>query len=100
MEKKNSPKTPSMLKMIANFTKASFEYISAGMPSVTQDQYIERVNICHNCPHLIEKTKQCGLCGCYIEDKASWQTAKCPDNPSRWPSIIIGGKGKPINLKK
>jgi len=69
-----SQKPPSFLKMIANFAKASAEYVAAGMPSVTTEQYEERVDICHNCPHLIEKTKQCGLCGCYIEDKASWQT--------------------------
>lgn len=95
-----SDKTPSLLKMLSNFAKASIEYVAAGMPSVTEEQYKERVETCLSCPHLLEETKQCGLCGCYIEQKASWQTAKCPDDPSRWKPIHIGKSGKPINLRK
>lgn len=95
-----STKSPSLIKMLANFTKASVEYVAAGMPSVTNEEYRERVETCHECPHLLKEAKQCGLCGCYIEQKASWQTAKCPDEPSRWKPIRIGKSGKPINLKK
>lgn len=95
-----SKKLPSFLKMASNFAKASAEYIAAGMPSVTQEEYEDRVITCHECPHLKEETKQCGLCGCYIEQKASWQTAKCPDEPSRWKPIQVGKSGKPINLRK
>lgn len=95
-----SQKPPSLLKMIANFAKASVEFISAGLPAVTQEEYAERVEACLSCPHLVEKTKQCGLCGCYIEQKAGWQTAKCPDDPPRWKPIEVGKSGKPINLRK
>jgi hypothetical protein len=95
-----SNKTPSLFKMIANFAKASAEYVAAGMPSVTEDEYRKRLETCLGCPNLVEETKQCGLCGCYIEQKASWQTAKCPDEPSRWEPIQIGKSGKPINLRK
>lgn len=95
-----SEKPPSLFTMLSNFAKASLEYVSAGMPSVTEDEYKERLEECHKCPHLIEKTKQCGLCGCYVENKASWQTAKCPDEPPRWKPISIGRSGKPINLRK
>jgi hypothetical protein len=95
-----SNKTPSILKMAANFAKASIEYVAAGMPSVTQEQYEERISTCHECPNLLKDTKQCGLCGCYIEQKASWQTAKCPDEPSRWKPVSVGKSGKPINLRK
>lgn len=95
-----SEKAPSLFTMLSNFAKASLEYVSAGMPSVTEDEYKERLEECHKCPHLIEKTKQCGLCGCYVENKASWQTAKCPDEPPRWKPISIGRSGKPINLRK
>ena len=95
-----SNKTPSLFKMIANFVKASAEYVAAGMPSVTEEQYRKRVETCLDCPNLIEDTKQCGLCGCFIEQKASWQTAKCPDEPSRWKPVSVGKSGKPINLRK
>jgi hypothetical protein len=95
-----SQKTPSLIKMLANFAKASAEYIAAGMPSVTEEQYRKRVETCHECPNILKDTKQCGLCGCYIEQKASWQTAKCPDEPSRWDPIKLGDSGKPLNLKK
>lgn len=93
-------KPPSFLKMIANFAKASAEYVSAGMPSVTQEEYEERISTCHECPNLIKDKNQCSLCGCFIDQKASWQTAKCPDDPSRWKPIEVGKSGKPINLRK
>ena len=95
-----STKPPSLFKMIANFAKASAEYMSAGMPSVTEEEYRERVEACHECPNLIKDKNQCSLCGCFIDQKASWQTAKCPDEPSRWKPIEIGKSGKPINLRK
>ena len=95
-----SEKAPSLFKMLTNFAKASIEYVAAGMPSVSEEEYKERLEQCHSCPNLLEETKQCGLCGCYVENKASWQTAKCPDEPSRWKPIKIGKSGKPINLRK
>jgi hypothetical protein len=96
----NENKTPSIFKMIANFAKSSAEYVAAGMPSVTPEQYEKRIKACHECPNLVEKSKQCGLCGCYVETKASWRTSNCPDSPSRWDKIVVGESGKPINLKK
>ena len=93
-------KTPSIFKMLTNFAKASIEYVAAGMPSVTAEQYEDRIKACHECPHLKEDTKQCGLCGCYVETKASWRTTTCPDTPPRWEKIKIGKSGNPISLKK
>jgi len=92
-------KTPSFLTMLSNFAKSSAEYIAAGMPSVSEEDYKKRLEACHECPHLTE-TKQCGLCGCYVETKASWRTTTCPDTPPRWEKIKIGKSGNPISLKK
>jgi hypothetical protein len=93
-------KLPSIFKMLSNFAKASIDYVSAGMPSVTPEQYEKRIKECHSCPHLKEDTKQCGLCGCYVENKASWRTSTCPDSPSRWEKIIVGEDGKKVNIKR
>ncbi len=92
-------KTPSIFKMLSNFAKSSIEYVAAGMPAVSESEYKKRIETCHECPHLTD-TKQCGLCGCYVEVKAGWRTSTCPDTPPRWEKVVVGKSGKPINLKK
>lgn len=38
----------------------------------------ERFNICLSCPELIEKTKQCKQCGCFMALKTKLYNASCP----------------------
>lgn len=40
----------------------------------------ERMSICKQCPLFNKKTNQCGKCRCYLKNKTSTQTAKCPLN--------------------
>jgi hypothetical protein len=77
-------KPPSFLQMAKNFTKAVADHVSNGMVAVSQDKYIERLDACNSCPNLLEEKKRCGLCGCFLEHKAKWERATCPDTPSRW----------------
>lgn len=37
-----------------------------------------RLNICLSCPELINLTKQCKKCGCFMEVKTKLDSAKCP----------------------
>ena len=89
-------KKPSFLQMVKNFAGDLAEHIKNGAQVVSENQYEERLQECDACPHLLNKTMQCGLCGCYVEHKAKWQTSNCPDN--RWPKIQIGKDGKKLNL--
>lgn len=77
-------KTPSFFQMAKNFTKSLKDHVANGMVSVPQLVYMERLDACNKCPHLILKTKRCGKCGCMLEHKAKWESATCPDIPSRW----------------
>lgn len=46
---------------------------------VTPELQLERIKLCANCPNLTD-TKQCGLCGCFVEYKTIYADEKCPDN--------------------
>ena len=76
---------PSLLRMVKNFTEELTDYIAAGAPAVTPEQYQKRLEACNNCPLL--KKQRCTLCGCVVEYKAKWGTANCPDTPSKWEEI-------------
>jgi hypothetical protein len=38
----------------------------------------ERYNICLSCPELIDLTKQCKKCGCFMALKTKMEKASCP----------------------
>ena len=86
--------------MLKNFAKEVKQFAEAGAPHVTTLQYKKRVDACAECPHLKKDIDRCGLCGCLIEHKAKWATAKCPDDPARWEPVKVGEGGKKIKLKK
>ena len=90
----------STFKMLKNFAKEVKQFAEAGAPHVTTLQYKKRVDACAECPHLKKDIDRCGLCGCLIEHKAKWATAKCPDDPARWEPVKVGEGGKKIKLKK
>ena len=83
----NYQKPPSMFQMVKSFGKELTKYIKEGAPNVTPKQYVDRLRECKICPHIIEKSMRCGLCGCLLQHKAQWSTTTCPDKPSRWEAI-------------
>ena len=38
----------------------------------------QRLDICKACPELIQVTKQCKKCGCFMTAKTKLESAKCP----------------------
>lgn len=38
----------------------------------------KRYSICLECPELINLTKQCKQCGCFMNVKTKLESAKCP----------------------
>lgn len=53
---------------------------------VDKDSYIDeqeaqaRLDICNNCDRLIQLTKQCKECGCFMALKTKLKNTKCPLN--------------------
>lgn len=95
--KKNQPeevKPPSMFQMMKSFGKELGKWVKEGVPATSPADYIQRLNACKACPHLIEKHMRCGKCGCMIEHKAKWRTTTCPDDPPRWKSLEQGPQTK------
>jgi hypothetical protein len=37
-----------------------------------------RMSICNACPHLVQATKQCTKCGCFMVAKTKLKNAECP----------------------
>ena len=37
-----------------------------------------RLSICNRCPELLQLTKQCKKCGCFMTAKTKMEMAKCP----------------------
>lgn len=46
----------------------------------------ERISICNSCDKL-NKIRQCKVCKCFVDFKATLKSEKCPDKPSKWKSI-------------
>src|SRR4051812_19569935 len=44
------------------------------------------MDACMVCPNRVAGT--CGVCGCPVDKKASWDAEDCPDKPSRWKAAL------------
>jgi hypothetical protein len=53
---------------------------------VTEIVATERFEICKACPELIQLTKTCKKCGCFMEAKTKLPNASCPLN--KWNEFI------------
>jgi hypothetical protein len=90
----NNPeqKTPNIFNMISSFARELKTYIAEGAPNVTTEDYVQRLEACNSCEHLIKEKMRCGLCGCLLEHKAKWKTTTCPDKPTKWKEQILDGE--------
>tara|TARA_Y100000593_G_scaffold60835_1_gene112814 strand:+ start:4238 stop:4777 length:540 start_codon:yes stop_codon:yes gene_type:complete len=85
------PSPPSLFQMARGFAKDLAKYVAEGAPNVTSEEYLDRLDACNACPHLMKESMRCGLCGCLIEHKAKWKTTECPDSPTRWKVVTNCG---------
>jgi len=83
MNMSENQETPSIIKMIASFTKETAKWIANGAQVVSETAYTKRLGTCLSCPKLIYKSMRCSACGCKLENKAKWKTAECPEG--KWP---------------
>tara|TARA_Y100001937_G_scaffold127990_1_gene201958 strand:- start:4611 stop:4928 length:318 start_codon:yes stop_codon:yes gene_type:complete len=92
MSDEHQHRPPSIFNMVSSFARELKTYIANGAPNVTTEDYLERLEVCRKCEHLMKNTMRCGLCGCLLEHKAKWKTSSCPDKPTRWKEQILDGK--------
>ena len=67
-----------------DMARAVAEYVASLDDAIRtpEDVYRARLDICQNCPELMNGT--CRLCGCYVETRAAKKGQQCPMVPARW----------------
>jgi len=72
----------SFVQKLKNFAKATADHVKNGMPMCTEEQIIERHNICVKCEYFKDDT--CSKCGCPLirtkqfVSKLAWADQECP----------------------
>jgi hypothetical protein len=72
---------PPLASQLLSFGSAVLRFMRAGLPKVTRTDYDQRIGSCLACPRLSPEGR-CAHCGCWVSEKALWQTEDCPEN--RW----------------
>jgi hypothetical protein len=55
-----------------------WDMINPNTEYVTEEESERRYDVCKACPELIELTKQCKQCGCFMAMKTKLAKAECP----------------------
>ena len=72
----------SFAQKLKNFAKATAEHVANGLPMCTEEEIIQRHNICLGCEFFKDDT--CSKCGCPLVrtkqfvSKLSWADQECP----------------------
>jgi hypothetical protein len=70
------------IKEIIEANKASavspLDILNPNTEWVDDNLYNERYSLCLSCPELINLTKQCKKCGCFMTVKSKMKIATCP----------------------
>lgn len=54
---------------------------------VTKDVKDYRLSVCTTCPDFKRITRQCGICGCFLDVKVLYSPSECPANPPKWNAL-------------
>lgn len=77
MEKKK----PGIFKKATNFVKAVTKHASNDFKKVPIEEYKKRLIECSTCE--FHEESKCLKCGCFLTQKAWWQSEDCPID--KWP---------------
>lgn len=69
---------PPLAKQAAGFATALAKHAASGFALAGEDEHGRRLAICQSCPSFSPRDSRCMECGCYMETKASWESAACP----------------------
>lgn len=73
--RKYRPQMPSFYEMTHNFVGAMTEWVQAGFPVVSNDQFTDRLEACEQCQFWLGN--RCSKCGCF-KLKMWLKTEICP----------------------
>jgi hypothetical protein len=71
-------RTPPLWRQALNFAHALAKHVRAGLPQTPSRLRKTRLKTCKACPHFLPENERCGVCGCFLATKISWQLATCP----------------------
>ena len=80
-----TPTPPPLTTQIASFGKALVAEAGAivsGKQPVSAEEHHRRLSICVSCTYY--DNGRCLLCGCNMDAKTQFRSAKCADNPPKW----------------
>ncbi len=69
---------------IKTFLKSLYFHIALGLPKTSYSQIQDRHNICLSCDKYNSIKKECGICGCLVNNKKiffnklAWADQECP----------------------
>ena len=61
-----------------NFMMSMANVVKSGGKHVTEEVRQERIRLCESCEHFQGKTRQCGICRCFLDLKTRFSTEECP----------------------
>lgn len=64
-----------------------WDLLNKNIKRVEDNLQKERMAICLTCPKLIQLTKQCTKCGCFMEAKTKLPHASCP--LGKWDAVDL-----------
>lgn len=70
----------STFQRAKDFVLAMTTHIASGGEKVTDEVRGNRLSVCRECPLFIKDLVKCSSCGCYLDSKTWWATAKCPED--------------------
>lgn len=75
--KKEDKPLPSLTTQAGNFATAIGQHAMDGFKETEKEVLEKRMTECNNCEDM-RSDGRCAKCGCYMQIKAKWDSAKCP----------------------
>lgn len=70
---------PPLMAQVGNLVSAVGHHMATGFKETDDEILKERVTLCNNCEDM-RTDGRCSKCGCCMQRKAKWDSAKCPVN--------------------
>ena len=70
------------MEKMARFAVASVRHAANGLKIVNEEEQSRRKSICDSCDMFDPISETCRNCGCFLPEKISWDSERCP--LSKW----------------
>lgn len=76
---KQYPSVGNQAKSIVNLVQDAIgDVLKGNQLFAPEEEQIRRMEICKSCEHFSSEDIRCKKCGCFLEQKTSLNSAKCP----------------------